>query len=185
MTTRVRTTYLEMRSPDALRFTERMPEDLLVLRASLPSPDLNRSFYTGVGGDWYWLDRLAWTWGQWMAWLDRPEVETWIAVQAGTPAGYVELERQPGDAVEVAYFGVLPRFTGQGIGGYLLSHAVHRAWRMAPDIRRVWVHTCTMDHPGALGNYLARGFTVFKEEEADMALPPVSPGPWPGAERSR
>jgi GNAT superfamily N-acetyltransferase len=87
--------------------------------------------------------------------------------------------------VEIAYFGVLPQFTGQGIGSYLLSQAVHRAWAMAPGIRRVWLHTCTKDHPGALRNYLARGFTVCKEEETDMELPAESPGPWPGAERPR
>ena len=185
MRQRVRTTYLEMLSPEALRFPSRVPDDLLVVRAAIPSPELNRGFYTGVGGDWFWLDRLSWSWDQWMAWLERPEVETWIALQAGTPAGYFELERQAGGSVEIAYFGVLPQFAGKGIGGYLLSQATHRAWAMAPEVRRVWLHTCDLDHPGAVRNYLARGFTVFKEEEADMDLPAQSPGPWPGAERPR
>jgi len=181
----VTTTYLEMRSPDALRLARRVPDDMLLVRAGIPSPELNRAFYTGIGGDCFWMDRLAWTWEEWLSWLSRPEVETWVAHQAGTPAGYCELELQPEADVEIVYFGVLPSFAGKGIGGYLLSQVVHRAWSMRKGIRRVWVHTCTLDHPGGLENYLARGFSVFKEEVSQMELPHQPPGPWPGAARSR
>jgi GNAT superfamily N-acetyltransferase len=181
----VTTTHLEMRSPEALRRARRVPDDVLLLRAGIPSPELNRAFYTGVGGDWFWMDRLSWTWDQWMSWLSRPEVETWIAHQAGTPAGYFELELQPEQNVEIVYFGVLPGFAGKGIGGYLLSQAVHRAWVMGPVIGRVSVHTCSLDHPAALRNYLARGFSVFKEAVSEMELPHEPPGPWPGAARPR
>lgn len=181
----VTTTSLEMLAPAALRPAERMPDDILLIKASLPSPELNRSLYTGIGGDWYWLDRLPWTWSQWMTWLARSEVETWVAHQAGTPVGYFELELQPEDSVEIVYFGVLPQFAGKGIGGYLLTQAVHRAWFIRPGIRRVWVHTCTLDHPGALANYLARGFSVFRTEESHMDVPQEPPGPWPGAGRPR
>jgi GNAT superfamily N-acetyltransferase len=179
----VTTTYLEMRSPEALRLARRVPDDMLLVRAGIPSPVLNRALYTGIGGDWFWMDRLSWTWQQWMSWLSRPEVETWVAHQAGTQAGYFELELQHEGNVEIAYLGVLPQFAGKGIGGYLLSQAVHRAWAMRPGIRRVWVHTCTLDHPGALKNYLARGFSLFKEEVSQMELPHEPPGPWPGAAR--
>jgi GNAT superfamily N-acetyltransferase len=179
----VRTTYLEMRSLDALRPSTRVPDDVLLLRAGIPSPVLNRAFYTGVGGSWYWLDRLGWSWAQWMAWLDRPELETWVAHLAGTPAGYVELELQREREVEIVYFGVLPQFAGSGLGGYLLSQAVHRAWSMRPSVARVWVHTCTLDHPAALANYLARGFQIFREADHEQELPDLPPGPWPGAGR--
>jgi GNAT superfamily N-acetyltransferase len=185
MKTVVRTTHLEMRSREALRPAGRIPADLLLLRAGIPSPELNRCFYTSIGGDWYWLDRIPWTWEQWMAWVGRPEVETWVAYQAGTPMGYFELEAQAEGSVEIAYFGILPRFTGNGMGGYLLTQAVDRAWSMRPSVRRVWVHTCSLDHPGALRNYLARGFTIFKETEEAVDLPDQPPGPWPGAERPR
>jgi len=181
----VTTTYLEMRSRDALRLARRVPDDMLLVRAGIPSPELNRAFYTGIGGDCFWMDRLAWTWEEWLSWLSRPEVETWVAHQAGTPAGYCELELQPEADVEIVYFGVLPSFAGKGIGGYLLSQVVHRAWSMRKGIRRVWVHTCTLDHPGGLENYLARGFSVFKEEVSHMKLPHQPPGPWPGAARPR
>jgi GNAT superfamily N-acetyltransferase len=182
---KVRITHLEMRSSEALRAPPRLPSDILLLRASVPSPELGRFLYTAVGGDWYWRDRLPWTYPQWLEWLSRPEVETWVAYESGTPAGYFELESQPGGNVQITYFGLLPRFTGRGIGGYLLTQAVARAWSLQSEVRRVWVVTCSLDHAGALPNYLARGFQVFKQEEHTMELPEQPPGPWPGAHRPR
>jgi GNAT superfamily N-acetyltransferase len=63
----------------------------------------------------------------------------------------------------LSYFGLLPPFLGQGIGGALLTAAIERAWAM--DARRVWVHTCTLDHPAALRNYQARGFRLYDEKQ--------------------
>jgi hypothetical protein len=84
--------YLEMESPGDLRPSGARAAGFRVEQARIPSPELNRFFYTAVGGDWYWTDRLDWTWDQWLAWLDRPELETWIGYLEGTPAGYFELE---------------------------------------------------------------------------------------------
>ena len=95
----------------------------------------------------------------------------------GMPAGYFELERQPDDRVEIVYFGLLPTFVEKGIGGWALSEAVRRAW--AIGAKRVWMHTCTLDHPRALANYVARGFRLFKVETKMEELPDVSL--WPGA----
>jgi len=156
-----------------------------VLRASIPSPELGRFLYCAVGGDWYWRDRLSWTYPQWLEWLSRPEVETWVAYERGTPAGYFELESQPEGNVQISYFGLLPSFGGRGIGGYLLAHAVERAWSLHGGVRRVGVVTCSLDHAGALPNYLARGFRICKEEDRAMELPDQPPGPWPGAQRPR
>ncbi len=98
---------------------------------------------------------------------------------SGTTAGYIELEVQPDDNVEVAYFGLLPRFIGMRLGGYLLSVGVDRGW--AQGARRVWVHTCSLDGPNALANYRARGFQVYEERKDWEDVPPEPPGPWPGA----
>ncbi|HXF61538.1 MAG TPA: GNAT family N-acetyltransferase [Caldilineaceae bacterium] len=179
--TRVVIYHLEMTDPAALRPARRTPDDVDIRQVELPSPEFNRFLYTAVGGDWYWRDRLNWTYDRWMAYLDRPELETWVAYRRGTPAGYVELEAQPGGSVEIAYFGLLPQFIGHGIGGYLLTHAIRRGWDRGAS--RVWVHTCTLDHPSALANYQARGLRIFKEEEKWVLLPPEPPGPWPGAHR--
>ncbi len=144
-------------------------------------PELNRFFYTAIGGDWYWLERLAWTYAEWLKYLARPELHTWIVTVEGIPAGYFELEKQPGDDVEIVYFGLLPAFVEAGIGGWALTQAIERAWEMGA--RRVWVHTCDLDHPRALANYLARGFTVFKTETKHEDLPERSVGPWPGSSK--
>jgi GNAT superfamily N-acetyltransferase len=77
-------------------------------------------------------------------------------------AGYFELRQHQDRSVEIAYFGLLPAFIGRGWGKYLLTRAVESAWQLGTD--RVWLHTCTLDHPAALSNYLKRGFRPFREE---------------------
>jgi GNAT superfamily N-acetyltransferase len=174
----VTTYYLEMTDPSLLRPPRTRSEEVEIRRAEIPSPELNRFLYTAVGGGWYWIDRLAWSLARWREWLSRPEVETWVASVRGTPAGYFELERQPCDQVELVYFGLIPRFVGLGIGGALLAAAIGRAWEMGT--KRVWVHTCSLDHPRALEAYRKHGFRLYREEVAEQELPDRTPGPWPG-----
>jgi GNAT superfamily N-acetyltransferase len=178
--TEVTVWHLELLEPSWVRPARAPAEPLAVVQAEEPVPELNRFLYAAVGGDWYWVDRLGWTYEQWAAWVDRPELETWLAVVRGSLAGYLELERQPGGDVEVASFGLLPRFIGRGLGGPLLEAGVRRAWAM-PGTARVWVHTCSLDGPAARANYEARGFRLFAvtTEWRDTSTP--SPGPWPGA----
>lgn len=181
----VRVTYLEMLARGELRPSGREPGHTLLLRAEEPCPELGRFLYAAVGGDWFWRDRLIWTWAEWLERLSLPEVETWVLYSRGTPAGYFELEAAAEGSVQLVYFGLLSSFVGRGLGGYLLTRAIERAWAMRPDIRRVWVHTCTLDHPAALANYTARGFRVFKEEDTPFSLPMEPPGPWPGSQKPR
>jgi GNAT superfamily N-acetyltransferase len=173
-------TYLEMTSRDEVVPLADDPR-MDVRRAETPTPELNRFLYVAVGSDWWWHERLAWDRDRWMRWLDRPELETWIGYSAGTPAGYFELEAQPGGQVELAYFGLLPSFIGRGLGPELLHAAVTRAWELAT--RRVWVHTCSLDHPRALANYQARGFRIYDIVEKMERLPDVRPTPWPAVDR--
>ena len=180
-TVEVTTWYLEMLSPEGLQRREPPEGEVHVERADIPSPELSRFLYTAVGGDWYWLERLSWDFTRWLTYLDRPAVETLVVYVSGTPAGYIELEVQADDNVEIAYFGLLPRFIGQGLGGYLLSVGVARAW--AQGARRVWVHTCSLDGPNALANYTARGFLVYDQRVDSWDLPDEPSGPWPGAKR--
>jgi GNAT superfamily N-acetyltransferase len=179
MLTSVTTYYLELTSPHELKAKRCGRDDLTFARVDPPMPELNRFFYTAVGGAWYWTDRLPWTYGQWLEWLGRPGVQTWLLSAAGVPTGYVELDGEPGGAVEVAYFGLLPPFIGQGLGAHLLTLAVERAWAVpAPP---VWVHTCTLDHPHALAHYQARGFRLYREDTSEQDLLEQPPGPWPGS----
>lgn len=184
MQKRVTTVFLEMTSRLELRPSKR-PDDALsrtlsVARAEIPCPELNQFLYATVGSPWYWHTRRSWDYSRWQSYVSRPDLQTWVGYLRGTPAGYFELEKNAED-VEVAYFGLLPAFVGQGLGGPLLTAAVERAWDMGA--RRVWVHTCDLDHPGALANYMARGFRVYRTEQHDEYLPDSILEPWPGANR--
>jgi GNAT superfamily N-acetyltransferase len=173
------THHLEMTDPSQLVPARRPSTPFALVRVELPCPALNRFLYTAVGGDWYWLQRLAWPYAQWQHYLERAGVETWVAYVAGTPAGYFELETQADGNVEIVCFGLLPQSIGRGIGGALLTATVERAWAMGA--RRVWVHTCSLDHPNALRGYQARGFRVFNVVYTEEDLPERPPGPWPDA----
>lgn len=172
------TYYLEMTSPDQLRPARPLAEPFAVRRAQLAFPALNRFFYTEVGRAHSWTDRLRWTDEQWADWLKRPDLQTWIGYLRETPAGYFELETQrdipnrpetadpaPAGAVELVYFGLLPPFIGRGVGGALLTEAVRRAWALGAP--RVWLHTCTQDHPAALPNYRKRGFRIYDQRRGE------------------
>lgn len=171
----VTTWYLEQTAPAQLRRSPMPDSRPSIIQAELPLPELNRFLYASVGADWRWIDRLAWSRERWMSYLDRPEVQTWVMYVRGTPAGYVELERQAEADVEIAYFGLIPAFIGQKLGGHLLSTGIEKAWAMGA--RRVWVHTCSLDHPAALTNYQARGMQVYKVETKPAA---GAPGAVPG-----
>ena len=175
--TSVTTWHLEQRSPDDLRPSPPPSTPVTVAQVEIPSPELSRFLYAVVGRDWWWYSRLGWTREQWSAWLDRPEVETWVVYERGTPAGYFELERQPGGHVEIVYFGLLPHAIGRGIGGWMLTEALRRAWSI-DGTTRVWLHTCTLDGPHARANYEARGLKLFDTVIAMENLPDEMPPLW-------
>lgn len=182
----VTTYHLEINDPADFTPTAASRTAYEVVRARVPLPELNRFLYASVGADWRWYMRLTWDYAQWRDYLERDEVGTWIAYVDGTPAGYFELERQPPDSVEIAYFGLMPQFIGGGMGGALLTDAVNAAFEFGAggrDATRVWLHTCTLDHPAALGNYQARGFRIFDTVEEVEEVPDGPMDPWPGAGR--
>ncbi|MGP3976272.1 GNAT family N-acetyltransferase [Streptomyces sp. 8N114] len=185
----VTTWYLEQTSAADL-VPARVPEDsagIGVERAEVPSPEFSRFLYTAVGADNTWVDRLPWTYEKWQRFLERPGIETWVAYERGTPAGFIELDAaSEAGVVEISYFGLLPAFRGHGIGGHLLSYGTARAWDLAsrweglPPTERVWLHTCSLDGAYARANYERRGFRVCRTETKPE--PQVAPpGPWPGA----
>ncbi|HEX9166434.1 MAG TPA: GNAT family N-acetyltransferase [Gemmatimonadales bacterium] len=151
----------EMLSPTEFRPSTRPPAYALV-RLTAPAPDFFRFLYAAVGGPWHWTDRLAWPAEAWAGRLADPMVEVWVGYDGGAPLGWFELCRQADGTVELVYFGLLPHAVGQGHGGPLLTAAVSRAWALGA--KRVYVNSCSLDHPSAMANYGARGFRVFREE---------------------
>ena len=166
---KVTTWHLEMASPDALRAPARAVEGLAVRTVTPPEPGFNRRLYWTVGDAFQWRDRRPWTAAQWEAWAGSPAVTTLLATVDGAEAGYAELHDQGEGDVELVYFGLLPAFIGRGFGSAFLCEAVRQAWALGA--KRVWLHTCSLDHPTALPGYQARGFRVFKvvEEEREGA----------------
>jgi len=157
----VTTYYLEMHSPASLREKASIGE-LVVAQASVKQFKFNKFLYCFIGEKWLWTDKLGWSDDQWREYVDSDNLRTYLAFHGGAIAGYFELLREDND-VEIIYFGLAEEFIGRGYGGYLLTSAIEAAWSWA-GTKRVWVHTCTLDHPSALQNYLARGMTIYKTE---------------------
>lgn len=176
---------LEMLDRQALRPAGRPAVPVSVVRCELVAPEFARFLHTAVGFRWQWSSRLTWSYQRWLDWLARPEVEVWVAYVAGAPAGFFELVAGAGGDVELVSFGLLAPFHGLGIGGFVLTLAVERAWALHDDLggrtRRVWLHTRSLDGPHALHNYRARGFEVAAEEVRPVEVPDGTPQPWPGA----
>ena len=161
----IATYYLEQTSPSHL-IPKSGPTDLVVREAEIKHCRLNRFFYLWVGEPWQWTDRLAWTDHQWQAYAEDANLHTWLAYVQGTPAGYFELQRQQEGDVEIALFGLAPPFLNRGLGSSLLTEALRSAWAWK-GTHRVWVHTCTLDHPHALQNYIDRGMTLYRTETTE------------------
>jgi GNAT superfamily N-acetyltransferase len=169
-------TYLEMTSPSDL--APARAAGVAAQRVELPCPELNRFFYTAVGGPWYWIDLLPWDYATWERLVTNPAFETWMGIVQGTPVGYFELVKLEDNSVEIVHFGLMPRFIGKGYGGDLLTQAAQRAWALAPA--KVVLNTNVLDGEHALANYLARGFRVARRETITKTFPDEPPGQWQG-----
>jgi GNAT superfamily N-acetyltransferase len=136
---------------------------IAVVHAVEPGPRFYRYLYDTVGAPWHWYDRRRMTPAQLTAIVNDPRVEVHVLTDRGVPIGYAELDRRVDGEAELAYFGLFPEAIGRGLGAWFLRWTMAEAWR-PPDVARVWVHTCTLDHPAALPLYLAAGFVQFDEE---------------------
>lgn len=158
----VTVTYLEMTSPDRRSPAPEWPERVSVRRAERPTVSFYRYLYDAVGSDWNWHVRRRLSDDALAAIIHDDAVEVHVLHVRGVPAGYAELDRRAEKEVEIAYFGLMPDYVGRGLGPALLGWALERAWSRGP--RRVWLHTCSLDHPGALAMYRRAGFEVYHRE---------------------
>jgi GNAT superfamily N-acetyltransferase len=152
-------TYLEMTEPAALVGFETDDSRAAIVEVRGCTVAFYRFLYSTVGGQYHWVERTRWSDERLAAHLADPAVRIWTLWYDGCPAGYFELFSE-GDSVEIAYFGLMEEFLGKGLGKHLLTAATKAAWSLGP--RRVWLHTCTLDAPQALPNYVARGFRPYQ-----------------------
>jgi GNAT superfamily N-acetyltransferase len=155
-------TYLELRSPAQLRPSRTDDPAVAFVRRDDITPSEYRRLYHVVGERWQWKDRTAWPDERLTEHLASPDVSVWECLVAGESAGFFELQRTADGSVEIAYFGLVDRFIGRGIGKAMLTRAAGEAWSFGAS--RVWLHTCTLDSPHALPNYKARGFEETRRE---------------------
>jgi GNAT superfamily N-acetyltransferase len=163
-------THLEMTEAPT-RATVPLPAGvrLAVMRAEGPSTEFYRFLYDQVGDPWFWYERKQMTDKALAAILNDPAVELYLLHVAGAPAGYAEIDRRQTPEVALAYFGLIPRYTGRGLGWYFLNWAIDTAW--TGGTTRLTVNTCTLDHPKALQIYQRAGFTPLRQEHLQILDP--------------
>ncbi|MEM7021201.1 MAG: GNAT family N-acetyltransferase [Pseudomonadota bacterium] len=144
---------------------------LEVRRAVRPTLSFYRYLYDAIGADWVWYERKLLDDTQLAGIIHDPQVEVNVLWSGAVPAGLAELDRRDRRNVELAYFGIVPEFIGQGLGRYLIEWAVGHVWR--DQTRRFWVHTCDLDHPRAISVYQKAGFRIY-DRQMTMATPPSS-----------
>jgi GNAT superfamily N-acetyltransferase len=164
-------TYLELHHPEQFKDASGDFSDITIAHVPNPLPALYRLCYRAVGEAFHWRDRWDWTDQEIADHLANPAIQLFVASRSSAEndglAGWYELRRvADDDSVEIAYFGIVAAEFGRGFGKHLLSRAVRDAWALKPT--RVWLHTCTLDHPNALPNYLARGFTPYRTETYEV-----------------
>ena len=158
--------FLELRDLKKLRFNS-IKQTKFIVKKIQPDFQLNKFFYTQVGKKYRWIDRLSWPDEKWIKYISNKNLETYVISNSEDLVGFFELLYNPDlKETEISYFGLLEEYIGKGIGGYALSEAIKKSFDK--DINRVWLHTCTLDHPNALKNYIARGMTVFKKENINI-----------------
>ncbi len=153
-------THLQMTAPAPLRG---VPPPAGTEFAALPrDPDVYRDLIRRVGQDWLWFGRLEMDDLELCAIIEDDAVDIRTLLRDGRPEAILELDfRSPGDC-ELAYFGLTPALVGSGAGAWLMDRAIELAW--GHDIRRLHVHTCTLDSPQALGFYIRSGFVPYKRQ---------------------
>ena len=155
--------YLEINSLEDLNETNILSEDYSIKLVEPRDFQLNKFFYKNVGKNHQWIDRLIWTDQQWSNYTSDDKVKTYILKNKDDLAGYFELiSHKDKKEVEIAYLGLLEEYYNKKLGSYLLSAAIRNSF--SDKTKRVWVHTCSLDHQNALNNYLSRGMKIFKKE---------------------
>jgi len=155
--------YLEIKSLSYLKKVKKPNENYEIKLVNPIDFQLNKFLYRYIGKKYHWIDRLLWPDKTWIDYVSNSKLSTYVLKDQEELVGYFELiYHQEKKECEIVYFGILEEYFGKKLGGFLLSEAIKKSFKL--DIDRVWLHTCSLDHENALKNYLSRGMTIFKSE---------------------
>jgi GNAT superfamily N-acetyltransferase len=153
-------THLEMRERPTL--PPDPPGEWTLRRVEAPDLDWFRELYRRIGEEWLWFSRLRISDAELAALIGSPSAEIYALVQGGGDEGLLHLDFGAQGQCELSLFGVTAKLIGSGAGRFLMNRALERAW--SDTVTRVWVHTCTFDHPRALAFYQRSGFRAFRRQ---------------------
>ena len=167
MNNQVKRNFLEIRSINELVEENKPNENVILEKVDPPDFQLNKFFYKEIGKNHRWVDRLIWNDKEWIEYTTNNNTKTYILKKENDLVGYFELIfHSDKNETEIAYLGILQEYLNKKLGSYLLSNAITKSFLDKP--KRVWVHTCSLDHKNALNNYLSRGMKIFKKETVSI-----------------
>jgi len=159
--------YLEIKSLNQLSEIKKSGDNYSLNQVIPNDFQLNKFFYKQIGKNYQWVDRLIWTDKNWIEYVSSPNLFTFVLKNNEEIAGFFELIYHKDKLeTEIAYFGLLKEYFGKKLGGYMLSEAIKKSFSF--NIKRVWVHTCSLDHKNAIKNYLSRGMKIYSTETANI-----------------
>ena len=159
--------YLEIKSLNQLSEIKKSGDNYSLNQAIPNDFQLNKFFYKQIGKNYQWVDRLIWTDKNWIEYVSSPNLFTFVLKNNEDIAGFFELMYHKDKLeTEIAYFGLLKEYFGKKLGGYMLSEAIKKSFSY--NVKRVWAHTCSLDHKNALKNYLSRGMKIYNTETVNI-----------------
>ena len=167
MTEKVKRNYLEINSLKDLKEGNKPSENYSLSLIDPINFQLNKFFYKNIGKNHKWVDRLSWSEEKWINYVSSKNVQTFVFKKKDDLVGFFELIfHSEKKETEIAYFGILEEYHNKKLGSYLLSEAIKKSFKN--NVKRVWVHTCSLDHKNALNNYISRGMQIFKTETLNI-----------------
>ena len=159
--------YLEIKSLNQLSEIKKSGDNYSLKQVIPNDFQLNKFFYKQIGKNYQWVDRLIWTDKNWIEYVSSPNLFTFVLKNNDDIAGFFELMYHKDKLeTEIAYFGLLKEYIGKKLGGYMLSEAIKKSFSY--NVKRVWAHTCSLDHKNALKNYLSRGMKIYNTETVNI-----------------
>ena len=159
--------YLEIKSLNQLSEIKKSGDNYSLNQVIPNDFQLNKFFYKQIGKNYQWVDRLIWTDKNWIEYVSSPNLFTFVLKNNDDIAGFFELMYHKDKLeTEIAYFGLLKEYIGKKLVGYMLSEAIKKSFSY--NVKRVWAHTCSLDHKNALKNYLSRGMKIYNTETVNI-----------------